>query len=125
MSAKIVVADDEPDVLFMTAFTLRQLGGYDVIEARNGQEALDLTMAHRPDLLVLDVQMPRMTGYEVCRQVREHTTLSNTPVILLSAKGQSSEIAEGHTAGASLYMLKPYAPQQLVEEVGRLLNTAS
>jgi DNA-binding response OmpR family regulator len=64
-----------------------------------------------------------MTGYEVCKQVREHATIGDTPVILLSAKGQSSEIAEGHTVGASLYMLKPYAPQQLVEEVGRLLGT--
>lgn len=124
MLAKIVVADDEPDVLFMTAFTLRMLGGYEVIEARNGQEALELAVTHRPDLLVLDVQMPRMTGYEVCKHVRQHETIGDTPVILLSAKGQSSEIAEGHTVGASLYMLKPYAPQQLVEEVGRLLSTA-
>jgi CheY-like chemotaxis protein len=122
MPAKILVADDDPDVLFMTAFTLRQLGGYDVIEASNGQDALDLSMRHQPALLVLDVQMPRMTGYEVCRHVREHTTLREMPVILLSAKGQPLEIKEGHDAGATLYMLKPYAPQQLVEEVGKLIK---
>ncbi len=122
MPAKILVADDDPDVLFMTAFTLRQLGGYDVIEASNGQDALDLSMRHEPALLVLDVQMPRMTGYEVCRQVREHELLREMPVILLSAKGQPLEIQEGHDAGATLYMLKPYAPQQLVEEVGKLIK---
>ncbi|HEY0739703.1 MAG TPA: response regulator [Herpetosiphonaceae bacterium] len=124
MPAKILVADDEPDVLFMTAFTLRQLGGFDVIEARNGQEALELSEQHRPDLLVLDVQMPRMTGYEVCRQVRQHSTLANTPVILLSAKGQQYEIQEGHDAGATLYILKPYAPQMLVEQVSLLVGSA-
>jgi two-component system alkaline phosphatase synthesis response regulator PhoP len=121
MPAKILVADDEPDVLFMTAFTLRQLGGFDVIEARNGQEALELLEQHQPDLMVLDVQMPRMTGYEVCRCVRQHATLSHTPVILLSAKSQNYEIQEGRDAGATLYILKPYAPQHLVEEVSRLL----
>lgn len=124
MPAKILVADDEPDVLFMTAFTLRQLGGFDVIEARNGQEALELSEKHQPDLLVLDVQMPRMTGYEVCRQVRKHATLANTPVILLSAKGQQYEIQEGHEAGATLYILKPYAPQTLVEQVTLLVGSA-
>ena len=124
MPAKILVADDEPDVLFMTAFTLRQLGGFDVIEARNGQEALELSEQHQPDLLVLDVQMPRMTGYEVCRQVRKHATLANTPVILLSAKGQQYEIQEGHEAGATLYILKPYAPQNLVEQVNLLVGPA-
>lgn len=121
MPAKILVADDEPDVLFMTAFTLRQLGGYEVIEARNGQEALDLSLEHAPALLVLDVQMPRLTGYEICREVRTHAALQATPIILLSAKGQVSEIQEGREAGATLYMLKPYAPQHLVEEVNRLI----
>ena len=121
MLPKILVADDEPDVLFMTAFTLRQLGGYEVIAARNGQEALDLSTTHEPALLVLDVQMPRLTGYEVCRQVREHAILGRTPIILLSAKGQAAEIEEGQAAGANLYMLKPFAPQQLIEEVARLI----
>ncbi len=121
MSAKILVADDEPDVLFMTAFTLRQLGGYEVIEARNGEEALDLSLAHLPALMVLDVQMPRLTGYDVCRHVRKHTSLRETPIILLSAKGQAAEIEEGEAVGATMYMLKPYAPQQLVAEVARLM----
>lgn len=121
MLPKILVADDEPDVLFMTAFTLRQLGGYEVIEARNGQEALDLSTTHEPALLVLDVQMPQLTGYEVCRQVRKHAALNRTPIILLSAKGQAAEIEQGQAAGANLYILKPYAPQQLIEEVARLI----
>jgi CheY-like chemotaxis protein len=121
MSHKILVADDEPDVLFMTAFTLRQLGGYEVVEARNGQEALDLAVAHTPALLLLDVQMPRLSGHEICQQVRAHPVLKHTPLILLSAKGQAAEIEKGQAAGANLYLVKPYAPQQLIEEVARLI----
>jgi two-component system alkaline phosphatase synthesis response regulator PhoP len=121
MPAKILVADDEPDLLFMTAFTLRQLGGFEVIEARNGQEALQLAEQHQPDLIVLDVQMPHLTGYEVCRSIRQHATLAQTPVILLSAKSQHYEIEEGREAGATLYILKPYAPQHLVEAVKSLV----
>lgn len=124
MPHKIVVADDEPDVLFMTAFTLRQLGGFEVFEAPNGSVALRLAEQHQPDLLVLDVQMPIMTGVDVCRAVRAHATLHSTPVILLSAKGQPSEIQEGWAAGASQYVLKPYAPLQLVEESTRLIQTS-
>lgn len=121
MRAKVLVADDDGDVRFMTAFTLRQLGGYDVIEARNGQEAWELARMHQPNLLVLDVQMPQMTGYDVCRRIRADATLSATPIILLSAKGQAAEIEEGREAGATQYMLKPYAPQHLVEVVGQLV----
>lgn len=125
MHTRILVADDEPDVLFMTAFALRQLGGFEVLEARNGQEALDLTLQYAPELLVLDVQMPRLTGYDVCRQIRAHPTLGRTPIIMLSAKGQAAEIEEGRAAGANLYMLKPYAPQQLLEAVSRLIAEAA
>lgn len=121
MPAKILVADDDPDTRFMTAFTLRTLGGYEVIEARNGQEALDLSIEHGPAVLILDVQMPQLNGYDVCRQVRAHQRLAETAIILLSARDQASASRQGVEAGASLYMLKPYAPEHLVATVDRLI----
>ena len=123
MTAKILVADDEPDVLFMTSFSLRSLGGYQVLEAHDGAEAVEIARRERPDLIVLDVKMPRMTGYEACRQIREDPELHATPVILLTAKGQKTELDEGRDAGASEYMLKPYAPATLIGLVKQLLGS--
>lgn len=123
MTAKILVADDEPDVLFMTSFSLRSLGGYQVLEAHDGAEAVEIARRERPDLIVLDVKMPKMTGYEACRQIRQDPELYATPVILLTAKGQKTELDEGRDAGASAYMLKPYAPATLIGQVRELLGS--
>ena len=122
MSKKIIVADDEPDVLFMTAFSLRTVGGFEVIEARNGLEALEKAQQVQPDLIVLDIKMPRMNGYEVCRKLKEIPNLCDVPVIFLSAKGQRQEIEEGLSAGAADYILKPFAPEDLIAKVQRLLG---
>lgn len=121
MSKKIVVADDEPDVLFMTAFSLRTVGGFEVIEARNGLEAVEKAQQVLPDLIVLDIKMPRMNGYEACRKLKEIPELRDVPVIFLSAKGQRQEIEEGLSAGAADYILKPFAPEELIEKVRKLL----
>jgi two-component system, OmpR family, alkaline phosphatase synthesis response regulator PhoP len=123
MTAKILVADDEPDVLFMTSFSLRSLGGYQVLEARDGAEAVEIALREQPDLIVMDVKMPRMTGYEACRRIRQTPGLQLTPVILLTAKGQRTELDEGWDAGASEYMLKPYAPGTLISRVKELLGS--
>ncbi|MBM7843396.1 response regulator transcription factor [Herpetosiphon giganteus] len=120
---KILVADDEPDVLFMTSFSLRSLGGFEVIEAHNGAEAVELALQVEPELLVLDIKMPKMTGYEACRELRKHPQFASTPIILLSAKGQKTEIDEGWESGATEYMLKPYAPATLIGRVRELLST--
>lgn len=122
MSKKIVVADDEPDVLFMTAFSLRTVGGFEVIEARNGLEALEKAQQVQPDLIVLDIKMPRMNGYEVCRKLKEIPALADVPVIFLSAKGQRQEIEEGLSVGAADYILKPFAPEDLIAKVQKLLG---
>lgn len=119
---KILVVDDEPDVLFMTSFSLRSLGGYEVLEAHNGADALTVALREQPDLIVMDIKMPRMTGYEACRRMRAEPRLKTTPIILLSAKGQTSEIEEGWQAGASEYLLKPYAPSTLLDCVRDLLD---
>ena len=122
MSKKIVVADDEPDVLFMTAFSLRTVGGFEVIEARNGLEAVEKAQQVHPDLIVLDIKMPRMNGYEACRKLKETPELRDVPVIFLSAKGQRQEIEEGLSVGAADYILKPFAPEELIAKVRKLLG---
>lgn len=122
MSKKILVADDEPDVLFMTAFSLRTVGGFEVIEARNGLEAVEKAQQEQPDLIVLDIKMPRMNGYEACRRLREIPQLRDVPIIFLSAKGQRQEVEEGLNLGAADYILKPFAPEELITKVGEILR---
>lgn len=122
MSKKILVADDEPDVLFMTAFSLRTVGGFEVVEARNGLEAVEKAQQEHPDLIVLDIKMPRMNGYEACRRLKEIPDLRDVPVIFLSAKGQRQEIEEGLSLGAADYILKPFAPEELITKVRTILQ---
>jgi CheY-like chemotaxis protein len=121
MSKKILVADDEPDVLFMTAFSLRTVGGFEVIEARNGLEAVEAAQREHPDLIILDIKMPRMNGYDACRQLQQIEELKDVPVIFLSAKGQRQEIEEGLSLGAVDYILKPFAPEELISKVHQIL----
>lgn len=122
MSKKILVADDEPDVLFMTAFSLRTVGGFEVVEARNGLEAVEKAQQEHPDLIVLDIKMPRMNGYEACRRLKEIPELRDVPIIFLSAKGQRQEIEEGLSLGAADYILKPFAPEELITKVRGILR---
>ncbi len=118
--AKIVIAEDEPDIRELIAFTLR-FAGYEVITGSNGEEGYQLTKSERPDLVMLDVRMPKLTGYEACKRIKSEPELAATPVIFLSAKGQENEIEQGLAAGAEEYLLKPFAPDQLVDRVKAVL----
>jgi len=118
--AKIVIAEDEPDIRELIAFTLR-FAGYEVVTGNNGDEGYHLTKAERPDLVMLDVRMPKLTGYEACKRIKAEPELANIPVIFLSAKGQETEIEQGLAAGAEEYLLKPFAPDQLVDRVKTVL----
>lgn len=118
--AKIVIAEDEPDIRELIAFTLR-FAGYEVITGSNGEEGYQLTRTERPDLVMLDVRMPKLTGYEACKRIKSEPELAGIPVIFLSAKGQENEIEQGLAAGAEEYLLKPFAPDQLVERVKAVL----
>lgn len=118
--AKIVIAEDEPDIRELIAFTLR-FAGYEVITGSNGEEGYQLTRTERPDLVMLDVRMPKLTGYEACKRIKSEPELADIPVIFLSAKGQETEIEQGLAAGAEEYLLKPFAPDQLVERVKAVL----
>ena len=118
--AKILIAEDERDIRDLVAFTLR-FAGYEVVAAANGEEAVELASKENPDLILMDVRMPRMTGYDACRILKANPKMKDIPVVFLSAKGQESEIQTGLEVGAEEYLLKPFAPDQLTERVKAIL----
>jgi two-component system alkaline phosphatase synthesis response regulator PhoP len=119
---KILVAEDERDIRELIVFSLRY-GGYEVLEATNGTEAVEVARNEVPDLILMDVRMPKMTGYEACQKLRSTPETANIPIVFLSAKGQETEIQQGLEAGATEYILKPFAPDELVRRVGQILKT--
>jgi CheY-like chemotaxis protein len=124
--ARILIAEDEPDIRNLITFTLR-FAGHEVIDTPNGAEALAKAkeMAANdqlPDLILMDVRMPRMTGYEACEHMKAEEKLRDIPVAFLSAKGQEAEILTGLSVGAAAYIIKPFAPDQLTEKVKELLG---
>lgn len=118
--AKILIAEDEPDIRDLVAFTLR-FAGHEVVAVGNGEEAVKAAPQVLPDLILMDVRMPRMTGYEACEKMKQDPSVANIPVVFLSAKGQDSEIRTGLDAGAAEYLLKPFAPAELTMRVTELL----
>lgn len=119
--AKILIAEDERDIRDLITFTL-QFAGYEVIAASNGEDAVMMARREIPDLILMDVRMPRMTGYEACTAMKADPRLKNVPVIFLSAKGQDVEIQAGLEAGAEEYLLKPFAPDQLTQRIQAVLE---
>jgi len=118
--AKILVAEDEKDIRELIVFSL-QFAGFEVVAAVDGQDALDKALETMPDLIMMDVRMPRMTGYEACSRIKEMDELKDIPVVILSAKGQESEIQTGLDVGAYEYILKPFAPDELVKRVKEII----
>ena len=118
--AKILIAEDEPDIRDLVKFTLT-FAGHEVIAVTNGAEAVDAARIEKPDMVLMDVRMPRMTGYEACAAMKADPALKHIPVVFLSAKGQETEIQVGLDAGAEDYRLKPFAPMELTARVGELL----
>lgn len=118
---KILVAEDEPDIRGLIVLSL-QYAGFEVIEALNGEDAVQLAIAEQPDLILLDVRMPRMSGYHACAVLKEEDTTAHIPVVFLSARGQETEIKQGLEMGAEEYILKPFAPDELYRRVGAILQ---
>lgn len=118
---KILVAEDERDIRDLIGFTLR-FAGFDVVLAANGVEAVERAPQEQPDLILLDVRMPKMTGYEACRHLKENPATSTIPIVFLSAKGQETEIEEGLSSGAVEYIVKPFAPDDLTNQVRKILQ---
>lgn len=121
MAIKILIAEDERDIRDLIAFSLRY-GGFEVVEASNGREAVDRALAEKPDLILMDVRMPKMTGYEACKQLKSMDDMKHIPVIFLSAKGQETEIQQGLDVGAEEYILKPFAPDELASKVREVVG---
>ncbi|HLV37650.1 MAG TPA: response regulator [Spirillospora sp.] len=121
--AHILVAEDERDIRELINFTL-MYAGHTVTQAANGEEAVEkaLALETKPDLIMMDVRMPKMTGYEACRRLKSEDGLKDIPVVFLSAKGQDEEIQTGMDAGAVAYILKPFAPEELNRRIAEILQ---
>jgi DNA-binding response OmpR family regulator len=118
--AKILIAEDDQDIRELILLTL-QFNGFQVTPVDNGYAAVESAMAEAFDLILMDVRMPKMTGYEACRRLKEIDSTRDVPVIFLSAKGQDVEIEAGIQAGATDYILKPFAPDKLVDKIRQIL----
>ncbi|MBL7198666.1 MAG: response regulator [Anaerolineae bacterium] len=119
--AKILIAEDEKDIRELIVFSLT-FAGFEVVSAIDGIEAVEKTLQTKPDLIMMDVRMPRMTGYEACARLKANEKTKHIPVIMLSAKGQESEIQTGLDVGAYEYILKPFAPDELIQRVKDILD---
>jgi DNA-binding response OmpR family regulator len=123
MEKKIILAvDDEPNILMSIEFIL-EMEGYEVHTARDGDEALEVAGRVRPDLILLDINMPRKDGYEVCRILREREEMAGIKVIMLTAKGQALEKKRGLEVGADEYVTKPFGAEDLLEKIRTLIES--
>jgi DNA-binding response OmpR family regulator len=118
---KVLVAEDEPDIRGLIKFSLEFID-LEVIEASNGRDAVDRAAQEQPDLILMDVRMPKLSGYEACKELKEQESTRQIPVVFLSARGQETEIKHGLELGAAEYILKPFAPDQLQQRVKSILE---
>lgn len=121
MTRKIVLAEDEPQIARLIEFKLKK-EGYDVTWKENGEEALKAIKADKPDLILLDIMMPVMDGYEVLRRLKEDENLTDIPVIMLTARSQEKDVVKGIDLGAEDYITKPFHPAELLARVKRILG---
>lgn len=116
----ILVADDQPAIADLVAFTLRRVG-HEVMVTYDSMEVMDLARERKPDLAILDIMMPKMTGLELTRLMRNDPQLQTVPIILLTARAQESDVAAGFAAGADDYIKKPFSPKELRARVEHIL----
>jgi len=121
MTHKILIVDDEPNIVISLEFLMRR-EGFEVGVARDGEEALMRIRDERPDLVLLDVMMPKINGFEVCESVRADPTLAEIRILMLTAKGREAEVAKGLALGADAYVAKPFSTRDLVQRVKSLLG---
>ena len=120
-SKTILIADDEPNIVISLEFLMKR-EGYRVVIAVDGEEALDKIRSESPDLVLLDVMMPKMNGFDVCQSLRADPELSETRILMLTAKGRDTEVSKGLGLGADGYMTKPFSTKELLAEVRKLLE---
>lgn len=124
MSKKLLIVDDEPHIRLLLEQTLEELEDYDVelLTANNGVNALEVIQREKPNLVFLDVMMPKMNGYEVCQTVKSDASLSDVYIIMLTAKGQEFDRDRGKDVGADIYMTKPFDPDEILEKSREILG---
>ncbi len=120
MSKKILVVDDEPDILKIVGFRLKA-AGYDVLTSDNGRDGLDMVYKEKPDLILLDLRLPIMDGYEVCTRIKSDNRLKDIPVILLTASSGSVIVDVTKKLKADDYILKPFDPKELIEKIKKFI----
>ncbi len=123
MGNRILIADDEQNIVISLEFLMKR-EGFDVSIAVDGQEAVDRIRADKPDLVLLDVMMPKKSGFEVCQEVKGDPELTGTKILMLTAKGRDTEVAKGLALGADAYMTKPFSTKELVDKVREMLAGA-
>jgi len=123
MTKKVLIVDDEPNIVTALEYLLAQ-SGYQVKVAQNGETGLELVGSFAPDLVLLDVMMPRVNGYEVCRRIRERPEWQHVKIVMLSARGREVEVSKGLSLGADLYVVKPFSNTELVAQISALLAGA-
>jgi DNA-binding response OmpR family regulator len=123
MSKKVLIADDEANIVISLEFLMKR-EGHAVSIARDGPAALAAIRRERPDLVLLDVMMPGLSGFEVCQAVRADEALAGVKILMLSAKGRDTDIAKGQALGADAYMTKPFSTRELAEKVREMLGAA-
>jgi DNA-binding response OmpR family regulator len=121
MTHKVLIADDEPNILISLEYLMKR-EGYTVTVARDGQEALEAILRERPRLVLLDVMMPRKTGFDVCQEVRATESVKDTLIVMLTAKGRDTDVAKGMAMGATAYMTKPFSTKEMAQKVRELLE---
>ena len=121
MQHKILVVDDEPTIVRLMEFILARQG-HQMLVAVNGEQALELAKEHSPDLILLDIMMPRIDGYEVARTLRSDPANEHLPIIMLSAKAQDEDVRKGMEVGVNEYITKPFHPEHLVHVVSGYLS---
>ncbi len=124
MSKKILITDDEPHIRMLLEQTLEELEDYDVefFLAENGEEALEIIREEKPGLVLLDVMMPKMNGFEVCRTVKQEWGMDDVFIIMLTAKGQEYDKEKGKEVGADMYITKPFNPDEIVAHAVKVLG---
>lgn len=124
MSKRILIADDEPNIVMSLEFLMKH-EGFEVEVANDGEAALQAVEERTPDLILLDVMMPKMTGFEVCQRIRTNPRWQGVKIIMLTAKGRDTEVAKGLGLGADAYMTKPFSTKDLVAQVKQLLSNTT
>jgi DNA-binding response OmpR family regulator len=120
MSKSVLIADDEPNIVISLEFLLEQ-AGYRIRVAHDGQEALEAIQRQPPDLVLLDVMMPHLSGYDLCQKIRENPAWQHMRIVMLTAKGREVEVSKGLALGADAYITKPFSTQELLAQVRDLL----